>query len=83
MEADLKRQLRFPPEILSTKLRPDIVIWSPRGRKVIILELTVPWEERMEDAYERKMLKYQKLVEECQDQGWRAWCFPVEVGCRG
>jgi hypothetical protein len=51
MKADLRRQLRFPPEILSTKLRPDFVIWSSRGRKVIVLELTVPWEERMEDAY--------------------------------
>jgi pyocin large subunit-like protein len=68
-EADHRRQLRFPPEILSPKLRPDIVIWSSRGRKVIILELTVHLEEHMEDAYERKMAKYQKLVEESQDQG--------------
>jgi hypothetical protein len=28
------------------------------------------------------MAKYQKLVEECQDQGWRVWCFSVEVECR-
>jgi hypothetical protein len=32
------------------------------------IELTVPLEEHMEDAYERKMAKYQKLVEESQDQ---------------
>ena len=29
------------------------------------------------------MSKYQGLVADCQDKGWKAWCFPVEVGCRG
>ena len=47
------------------------------------MELTVPWEERIEEAFERKKSKYQQLVEECQERGWKAWCLPVEVGCRG
>lgn len=37
----------------------------------------------MEEAYERKMLKYAELVEQCKSNGWKTWCFPVEVGCRG
>lgn len=83
MRADLKTRMQFPTEVASTNKRPDIVIWSPSSRQVIIVELTVPWEERMEDAYERKMGKYQELVADCQERGWRVWCFPVEVGTRG
>ncbi|CAC5372773.1 mrp [Mytilus coruscus] len=51
--------------------------------KAILLELTVPWGERIEDANERKRLKYQDLLAECRDNGWRVWLFPVEVGSRG
>lgn len=28
MQADLKKQLKFPEEIIHTSLRPDIVLWS-------------------------------------------------------
>lgn len=83
LAADVGTQLKFPPEIATTSSRPDIVLWSTGSKQVVMLELTVPWEERMEEAYERKMAKYQLLVEECQKNGWRAWCMPVEVGCRG
>ncbi|KAK7930596.1 hypothetical protein WMY93_006991 [Mugilogobius chulae] len=48
-----------------------------------MLELTVPWEERMEEANERKSDKYEELKSNCQNRGWRAKCWPVEVGCRG
>lgn len=47
------------------------------------MELTVPWEERMEEAHERKRDKYEDLKSICQSRGWRAMCWPVEVGCRG
>ena len=49
----------------------------------MLIELTVPYEERVDEAHERKRLKYQELVEQCQDKEWKTWCFPVEVGCRG
>ena len=48
-----------------------------------MVELTVPWEERAEEAFELKKQKYQNLAEVCQDNGWKTWIFPVEVGCRG
>ncbi|XP_062585203.1 uncharacterized protein LOC134246874 [Saccostrea cucullata] len=41
------------------------------------------WEDRMEDAYERKNLKYQDLLKDCQQNGWKVWFYAVEVGCRG
>lgn len=44
---------------------------------------TVPWEERIEEAYKRKCGKYQELVEEYKGRGWRTFYEPIEVGCRG
>ena len=83
MRADLKKQLKFPEEIAHTSLRPDIVLWSKGTKQVVLMELTVPWEERIEEAYERELKKYQALILESQQNGWKAWNLPVEVGCRG
>ena len=66
-----------------TAQRPNIVLWSTSTRQVAMLELTVPWEERLEEAHERKKLKYQGLGDDCRDNNGRVWCLPVEVGCRG
>lgn len=83
MEVDLGRKLHFPEVVLSTTLRPDIIMWSPGREKIIMVELTVPWEEGCEEAAERKKAKYQQLVQDCRDKGWMAWLMTVEVGCRG
>jgi hypothetical protein len=83
LAADVGDQLKFPQEVAITNSRPDIVLWSRNSRQVIILELTVPWEERIEEANERKRIKYQQLVQDCRENGWKTWCLPIEVGCRG
>jgi len=83
MEVDLGRKVHFPEVVLSTMLRPDIIMWSPEGGKIILVELTVPWEEGCEEAAESKKAKYQQLVEDCRDKGWMVWLMTVEVGCRG
>ncbi|KAA8595638.1 hypothetical protein FQN60_010929, partial [Etheostoma spectabile] len=46
-------------------------------------ELTVPCEDQMEEAQEKKRAKYADLIAECWWNGWKARCEPVEVGCRG
>ena len=61
----------------------ELELWSPSTKQVALVELTVPWEERIEESFERKLTKYQALTESCIERGWKAWCFPVEVGCRG
>ena len=61
MTADLKEALHFPHHIVHTQERPDIMIWSDTVKHVIIVELTVPWEENMEKAFERKKLRYENL----------------------
>lgn len=55
MRADLKTRIQFQTEVASTNKRPDVVIWSSLSRHVIIVKLTVPWEEIMEGEYERKI----------------------------
>jgi len=45
MEVDLGKKLVFP-DIVQTTLRPDIVLWTKTGKKLIAIELTVPWETR-------------------------------------
>ncbi len=82
-EVNLGRQLQFPQEICSTTLRPDAVLWSAAVKSVVLIELTVPWEEGLEAAYERKKAKYADLVTECRESGWSVRLYPVEVGARG
>lgn len=83
LKVDLLTKLVFPPEIAVTNLRPGMVMWSNKCKQVVLLELTVPWEERMSAAYERKKSKYTDLKNLCEENGWKVWCEPVEVGCRG
>ena len=40
LSVDLNQKLTFP-EIVTTNLRPDMVIWSTGLKKIIIVELTV------------------------------------------
>ena len=59
------------------------MLWSNTQKLVYIIELTVPWEDAVEEAYERKKLRYTNLAAEAEDNGWEARVRPVEVGCRG
>ena len=77
------KQIVFPPQIAETAKRPDIIIYSERTRTVIIIELTVPMEENLANAYARKKCKYQDLVAECENRGWCTHYFPIEIGSRG
>ena len=83
VESDLSGRLVFPVAAAITRLRPDLVIWSGAARVLIIGELTVPWEEHMQEANERKKTKYAPLMTECAGKQWQVHCLPFEVGCHG
>ena len=83
MSVDVDKKLIFPQCITTTTLRPDIVLWSQSSKQVAMVELTVPWEERTEEAYHLKKTKYSELQEECASKGWKVWVLPVVFGCRG
>ncbi|XP_041649202.1 transient receptor potential cation channel subfamily M member 4-like [Cheilinus undulatus] len=82
MRVDLRKQLVFPPEITLTTPRPDVLMWSGTAKRVLIVKLTVPWEEGIPAAHELKRTKYSALASECRDMGWAATFHPVEVGSR-
>ena len=77
------QRLIFPPEIITTNLRPDLVLWSTLQKLLFIVELTVLWEAAVGEAYERKRLKYSDIATKAEQRGWRAQVLPVEVWCRG
>ena len=78
--ADVDRQLAFPTEITSTRQRPDLVIRSVNYKKVIMAELTIPFEANIDIAHQRKLEEYEDLREQCIKNGWSTDIFPLEIG---
>ena len=54
----------MPEEVAVTDMRPDMLLISDLTKKVGIVELTVPGEERIEVSGELKRTKYAGLQEE-------------------
>ena len=67
LQADLDKKLQFP-DIAQTSLRPDIVIKSTATKRLVIVELTVPWEERCQSAYTLNKAKYTDLQTLCKER---------------
>ncbi|GFO29445.1 reverse transcriptase [Plakobranchus ocellatus] len=51
VSADLPEWERHPDIIRKTALRFDIVVHSASTQQIIMVELTVPYESRMEEAH--------------------------------
>ena len=83
LAADLPDWRNYPPILKETGLRPDIVLWSESSAKMFLIELTVPYENRLEEQHQFKMAKYQDLAKELQSKGYSTKVMPVEVGARG
>jgi hypothetical protein len=78
------KKAEFPPSIVATPLRPDIVLWSRMSRVVVLIELTCPAEEGMVNAQLRKENKYSGLLDEINaTEVWKPVLFTLEVGARG
>ena len=75
----------FPPHILSTQLRPDIIIMDDEKspKRISLIELTCPDDEGSGEAYQRKMQKYLPLKEELRRKKIECDILPVEVTTRG
>lgn len=43
-----------------------MVLTSATSKQAMLLKLTAPWEDQIDEAYERKSAKYQELVDEGQ-----------------
>ena len=83
MTVDLDGKLKVPERVAETNLRPDMILLSNSTRRMGIVELTVPSEERIEVSGELKQEKYAKIAAEGRGRGWAVRIWTVEVGCRG
>ena len=83
MACDLKGEGRYPPVIMDTGMRPDLVLTSSKSKRMIIIELTVPFETRIAENHEFKVAKYEELCREVRRAGFKVEFFAVEVGARG
>ncbi|GFO03166.1 polyprotein [Plakobranchus ocellatus] len=67
----------------------NLVRWKRRTTlhahyaKIILVELTVPYESRMEEAHAFKEAKYLDLTKQLKKDGDEAKVMPVEIGTRG
>ena len=72
MKADLNQQMVVPPHIII-----DL------ERTVYFIELTVPREDRVEEANELKKAKYAEMAGEAVQRGWSTRLRPIEIGAWG
>ena len=50
---------------------------------MVLIELTVPYESRIDEAHIFKTEKYRDLAKDLQKVGYKSSIFAVEVGARG
>lgn len=75
----------FPPHIIATSERPDILLYSNSLRVIIFGELTCPAEEGIAEAKLRKQARYAELAETLRGlkHSWTVHVLTLEVGARG
>ena len=81
--ADIDDNYIFPVQIALTQLRPDIVVFSTSLKRVVLIELTSPCEENMNNWHVTKLNKYASLLKVITMNKWHVDLFAVEVGARG
>jgi len=72
----------LPSQFAISSLRPDIVVYSESRKIVCLIELTVPAEELVQNAMERKHRRYLDLVQNINPR-WKPDLFTVEIGSCG
>lgn len=77
-----------PDQLLQTELKPDIFILDQRDHlerpEVIILDLTIPWDDRIDAARSEKLAKYSKLVAAIKSQeAFNVTYQSIEIGSYG
>ena len=83
LRTDLDGNIKFPTQVADTNKRPDMILVSESTKRIGLIELTVPSEERIEVSGELKKAKYASLLEEGRTRGWNMHMWAIEVGCKG
>ncbi|GFN91572.1 reverse transcriptase [Plakobranchus ocellatus] len=75
---------KHPKVIQDTGIEPDILFYSSATRQIIMVELTVPYESRMEEINAYKREKYKDLSKEKGKHGYKSQILLIVVvlgGC--
>ena len=72
-----------PSILLSLTYAPTLYGGMKEHGKLVLVELTIPFETSFEGARERKMIKYEGILQRARDGGYRASLITLEVGSRG
>ena len=81
--ADLEGMRHYPQVLIESGKRPDLVLVSSSTDAIILVELTVPWEDRLQYSNALEADKYADLSMDLEAKGYRTDLFPIEVGARG
>ena len=73
----------IPIDIFVTAQRPDLVLVDRQLNKIVLFELTVPWDRNVQTAHDYKMGKYASLAMDLERAGFIVDLFCFEVSVRG
>ena len=73
----------IPPDIIATAQKPDIVLYWRKDKRIILFELSVPFEPNISKAHLTKIDRYSSLVSDICDVGTECSLIAVEIGSRG
>ena len=73
----------IPREVIPTTDRPDLVLYWPNEKKLLIFELTVPFDLNISKAHEYKCNKYAPLIHDISARNFDVSLIAFEVGSRG
>jgi len=77
------KQYTFPPHILVTSQRPDILLFNNTLKLCLLIELTAGSEEKMHERHEEKEFRYTQMKMQIAENGWTALGYSIEVCARG
>ena len=76
----------MPADLVATSQVPDIVLLDKNKKKIVLLELTCPFDSSARSfkaAEDRKTDLSQRLQLDLQELGYTALNIPLEIGSRG
>lgn len=78
-----EKHYKIPEDVGVSSSRPDIFLFSRFIKRVVLVELTVPWETNIPKDHAIKLNKYYDLTNELTRNGYVVNLYAVEVGARG
>ena len=78
-----EKHYKIPEDVGVSSPRPDIFLFSRANKRIVLVELTVPWETNIPKDHTTKINKYYDLTNELTKNGYVVNLYAVEVGARG